>query len=236
MSSRIPTPHINAPEGAFAETVLMPGDPLRARFIAEQYLEKAELINNVRNVQGYTGYYNGKKVSVMASGMGCPSIGIYSYELFNFYNVKNIVRIGSAGAISPNLKLKDIVVALSAYTDSGYISTLGFRGNAAPCCSYELLSKAMDYAKKLPCNVVCGPLFSSDAFYSEVSQIDILSRLGVLAVEMEAAALYMNAARAGKNALAICSISDSLVTGEELSAEERQIGFRNMMELGLSLV
>ena len=150
MSSRIPTPHINAPEGAFAETVLMPGDPLRARFIAEQYLEKAELINNVRNVQGYTGYYNGKKVSVMASGMGCPSIGIYSYELFNFYNVKNIVRIGSAGAISPNLKLKDIVVALSAYTDSGYISTFGFRGNAAPCCSYELLSKQWIMRKSFP--------------------------------------------------------------------------------------
>ncbi len=236
MSSKIPTPHINAPQGAFAETVLMPGDPLRARFIAEQYLEKAELVNNVRNVQGYTGYYKGKKVSVMASGMGCPSIGIYSYELFNFYNVSNIIRIGSAGAISPKLQLKDIVVALSAYTDSGYINSFGFRGNAAPCCSYSLLSRAMDYAKQLPCNVVCGPIFSSDAFYSEKSQVDTLSKLGVLAVEMEAAALYMNAARAGKNALAICSISDSVVTGEELSAEERQIGFRNMMELGLSLV
>ena len=236
MSSRIPTPHINAPAGAFAETILMPGDPLRAKFIAEQYLEKAELVNNVRNVQGYTGYYKGRKVSVMASGMGCPSIGIYSYELFNFYDVKNIIRIGSAGAISPRLKLKDIVIAMSAYTDSGYISSFGFRGNAAPCCSYELLSKAMEYAKNLPCNVVCGPLFSSDAFYSDASQTETLSKLGVLAVEMEAAALYLNAARAGKNALAICSISDSLVTGEELTAEERQIGFRNMMELGLSLV
>ena len=236
MSSRIPTPHINAPAGAFAETILMPGDPLRAKFIAEQYLEKTELVNNVRNVQGYTGYYKGRKVSVMASGMGCPSIGIYSYELFNFYDVKNIIRIGSAGAISPRLKLKDIVIAMSAYTDSGYISSFGFRGNAAPCCSYELLSKAMEYAKNLPCNVVCGPLFSSDAFYSDASQTETLSKLGVLAVEMEAAALYMNAARAGKNALAICSISDSLVTGEELTAEERQIGFRNMMELGLSLV
>ena len=137
MSSRIPTPHINAPEGAFADTVLMPGDPLRSRFIAEQYLENAELINNVRGVQGYTGTYKGKKVSVMASGMGCPSIGIYSYELFNFYDVKNIIRIGSAGAISPKLKLKDIVIGMSAYTDSGYISSFGFRGNVAPCCSYE---------------------------------------------------------------------------------------------------
>ena len=236
MSSNIPTPHINAPAGAFAETVLMPGDPLRARFIAEQYLEKAELVNNVRGICGYTGYYQGRRVSVMASGMGCPSIGIYSYELFNFYDVKNIVRIGSAGAISPKLKLKDIVVAMSAYTDSGYISSFGFKGNAAPCCSYELLSRAMESAKKLPCQVLCGPIFSSDAFYSSVRQTETLSGLGVLAVEMEAAALYMNAAKAGKNALAICSISDSLVTGEELSAEERQIGFRNMMELGLSLI
>ena len=236
MSSNIPTPHINAPAGAFADTVLMPGDPLRARFIAENYLEQAELVNNVRGIQGYTGLYKGKKVSVMASGMGCPSIGIYSYELFNFYNVKNIIRIGSAGAISPKLKLKDIVIGLSAYTNSGYVESFGFHGNAAPCCSYELLARAMENAKSLPCNVVCGPLFSSDAFYAEASQTELLSRLGVLAVEMEAAALYINAARAGKNALAICSISDSLVTGEELPAEERQTGFRNMMELGLSLI
>ena len=236
MSSKIPTPHINAPEGAFADTVLMPGDPLRARFIAEQYLENAELVNNIRNVQGYTGYYRGKRVSVMASGMGCPSIGIYSYELFHFYHVQNIIRIGSAGAISPDLKLKDLVIAMSAYTDSGYVNSFGFRGNAAPCCSYSLLSKAMKYAENAPCNIICGPVFSSDAFYSDVSQTEILRRLGVLAVEMEAAALYMNAARAGKNALAICSISDSLVTGEELTAEERQVGFRNMMELGLSLI
>lgn len=236
MNPRIPTPHINAPEGAFAETVLMPGDPLRSKFIADNYLENPELVNNVRGVQGYTGLYKGKKVSVMASGMGCPSIGIYSYELFNFYDVKNIIRIGSAGAISPGLKLKDIVIAMSAYTDSGYINSFGFRGNAAPCCSYPLLAKAMENAKNLPCNVVCGPIFSSDAFYSDASQTETLAKLGVLAVEMEAAALYMNAARAGKNALAICSISDSLVTGEELSSEERQIGFRNMMELGLSLI
>jgi len=235
MSNHIPTPHINAPAGAFADTVLMPGDPLRAKFIAEQYLEHAELVNNVRGVQGYTGYYQGKKVSVMASGMGCPSIGIYSYELFNFYDVKNIVRIGSAGAISPKLKLKDIVIAMSAYTDSGYASSFGFSGNLAPCCSYELLSKAMEYSKNLPCNVVCGPLFSSDAFYSDVKNTAVLSGLGVLAVEMEAAALYLNAAKAGKNALAICSISDSLVTGEALPAEDRQNGFRNMMELGLSI-
>ena len=236
MSSSIPTPHISAPAGAFAETVLMPGDPLRSRFIAENYLENAELVNDVRGIQGYTGWYRGKKVSVMASGMGCPSIGIYSYELFNFYDVKNIIRIGSAGAISPKLKLKDIVIAMSAYTNSGYLNSFGFQGNAAPCCSYELLSRAMQNSVSLPCNVICGPIFSSDAFYSDSSQTELLSRLGVLAVEMEAAALYINAARAGKNALAICSISDSLVTGEELPAAERQTGFRNMMELGLSLI
>ena len=235
MSSPIPTPHINAPAGAFADTVLMPGDPLRAKFIAEQYLEKAELVNNVRGVQGYTGFYKGKRVSVMASGMGCPSMGIYSYELFNFYDVKNIIRIGSAGAISPSLKLKDIVIGMSAYTDSGYVSSFGFSGNLAPCCSWELLSKAMQYGEKLPCNVVCGPLFSSDAFYSDVKQIPVLSGLGVLAIEMEAAALYLNAAKAGKNALTVCSISDSLVTGEALPAEDRQVGFRNMMELGLAI-
>lgn len=236
MDSKIPTPHINAPAGAFAETVLMPGDPLRSKFIAENYLDNPVLVNNIRGIQGYTGTYKGKKVSVMASGMGCPSIGIYSYELFNFYDVKNIIRIGSAGAVSSRLKLKDIVIGMSAYTDSGYVKSFGFDGNASPCCSYELLKKAMDHAKDLPCNVVCGPIYSSDAFYSDVSNLDVLTRLGVLAIEMEAAALYLNAARAGKNALAMCSISDSLVTGEELPAEERQIGFRNMMELGLSLI
>jgi len=173
---------------------------------------------------------------VMASGMGCPSIGIYSYELFNFYDVRNIIRIGSAGALSPDLKLKDIVIGMSAYTDSGYVKSFGFNGNVAPCCSYELLAKAMENSRHMTCNVVCGPIFSSDAFYSDASDtMVVLKKLGVLAVEMEAAALYMNAARAGKNALAMCSISDSLVTGEALPAEDRQVGFTQMMELGLSL-
>ena len=233
--SKIPTPHINAPAGSFADTVLMPGDPLRSKYIAENYLENPVLVNNVRGVQGYTGYYQGRRVSVMASGMGCPSIGIYSYELFNFYDVKNIIRVGSAGAVSAKLHLKDIVIGMSAYSDSGYLSSAGFHGNLAPCCSYDLLARAMEYGKKLPCNVVCGPIFSSDAFYSDTDQLETMTRLGILAVEMEAAALYLNAARTGKNALVICSISDSLVTGEELSAEDRQIGFTNMMELGLSL-
>ena len=235
MSDMIQTPHINAPAGAFAETVLMPGDPLRAKFIAENYFENPVLVNNVRGVQGYTGTWHGKKISVMASGMGCPSIGIYSYELFHFCGVENIIRLGSAGALSPRLKLKDIVVGISAYTNSGYVRSFGFSGNLAPCCSWDLLSRAMENAKNLKAQVVAGPLFSSDTFYGENDDAQRLAKLGVLAVEMEAAALYLNAAVAGKNALAICSISDSLVTGEELSAAERQESFREMMELGLSL-
>ena len=233
--SPVPTPHISAPEGAFAETVLMPGDPLRAQFIAENYLENPVLVNNLRGVQGYTGTWKGKKISVMASGMGCPSMGIYSYELFNFYDVQNIIRIGSAGAVSPVLKMKDIVIGMSAYTNSGYVNSFSFNGHLAPCCSYELLSKAVEAGKKLDCNVVCGPIYSSDVFYNERNIQPELWEYGILAVEMESAALYLNAARAKKNALAICSISDSLVTGEALTGEERQIGFRNMMELGLSI-
>ncbi len=235
MSSSIPTPHINAKENDFAETVLMPGDPLRAKFVADNYFENAVLVNNVRGVQGYTGTWKGKKVSVMASGMGCPSIGIYSYELFNFYNVQNIIRIGSAGAISPNLKIRDIVIGMSSYTDSGYAKSFGFGGNLAPCCSYDLLRKAMDQAEKMNLRVFAGPLFSSDAFYSDNSPTEALSKLGVLAVEMESAALYLNAARAGKNALTICTISDSIVTGEATTAEERQESFTAMMELALSI-
>ena len=172
----------------------------------------------------------------MASGMGCPSIGIYSYELYHFYDVKNIIRLGSAGALTDQLKLNDIVIGLSAYTNSGYVKSFGFDGNLAPCCSYELLEKAVSQGRKMGLNIHCGPIFSSDAFYSESNASKVLAGLGVLAVEMEAAALYLNAAKAGKHALTICSISDSIVTGEELSADERQNGFRNMMELGLSLI
>ncbi len=235
MSSSIPTPHISAPAGAFADTVLMPGDPLRSRYIAENYLDNAELVNNLRGIQGYTGFYHGKRVSVMASGMGCPSIGIYSYELFNFYNVQNIIRIGSAGAASAKLRLKDLVIGMSAYTNSGYVRTFEFDGELAPCCSYELLALAMEKAKELGLNVHCGPIFSSDTFYDDRNRLPNFQKLGILAVEMEAAALYLNAAAAGKKALAICSISDSLVTGEAMSGEDRQTGFHNMIELGLAL-
>ncbi len=233
--SSIPTPHITAKEGDFARTVLMPGDPLRSKFIAEHFLKNARLVNNTRGVQGYTGEYNGKLVSVMASGMGMPSIGIYSYELFNFYGVENIIRIGSAGMISQKLKLRDIVVGLSCYTNSNFGKQYGFDGNVAPCCSYALLQAAMEAGKKIGQLPVPGALYSSDIFYDESGAGGKLEKLGVLAVEMEGAALYMNAARAGKHALCLCTISDNPVTGEELDAEARQNTFTNMMKIALEI-
>ena len=229
--SNIPTAHINAKAGDFAPTVLMPGDPLRAKFIAETFLENPVLVNNIRGVQGYTGTYKGKRVSVMASGMGMPSIGIYSYELYNFYGVENIIRVGTAGMLDQRLKVRDIVVGMSAYTNSNFGKQYGFDGNVAPCCSWELLSKAMAAGEKLGQTPIPGALYSSDIFYDESGAGAKLQKLGVLAVEMEAAALYMNAARAGKHALAICTISDNPFTGEELSAEERQMNFTQMMEI-----
>ena len=233
----IPTPHINAPEGAFARTVLMPGDPLRAKFIAENFLEDAQLVNNVRGVHGYTGQYKGKRVSVMASGMGMPSIGIYSYELFNFYGVDNIIRIGSAGAMTDKLKLRDVVAAMSTYTDSNYGAQFGYKGTLAPCCSIELLTGAIEAAGKLGYPLIPGPIASHDAFYAqgEYSAMPSLQKLGVLCVEMEAYALYLNAAAAGKNALALLTISDSVVTGEALPAEDRQTTFTHMMEIALEI-
>lgn len=233
--SNIPTPHITAKAGDFAKTVLMPGDPLRAKFIAETFLENPVLVNNVRGVQGYTGAYKGKRVSVMASGMGMPSIGIYSYELYNFYGVENIIRVGTAGMLDQRLKVRDIIVGMSAYTNSNFGKQYGFDGNVAPCCSWELLSKAMAAGEKLGQTPIPGALYSSDIFYDESGASAKLQKLGVLGVEMEAAALYMNAARAGKHALAICTISDNPFTGEELSAEERQNNFTKMMEIALEI-
>ena len=230
-----PTPHINAKPGDFAETVLMPGDPLRAKFIAETFLENAVLVNNVRGVQGYTGNYHGKRVSVMASGMGMPSIGIYSYELFNFFGVENIIRIGSAGAISPALKLRDIVIGMSASYNSIYADQFGLPGTYAPTASYSLLKKATDAADALGISVTVGNILSNDLFYDDAQSTLAWQKMGVLAVEMESAALYMNAARAGKNALCICTVSDSLVTHEECSAEERQSTFTQMMRLALEI-
>ena len=233
----IPTPHNTAKLGDFAPTVLMPGDPLRSKFIAETFLTDAVLVNNVRGVQGYTGTYKGKKVSVMASGMGMPSIGIYSYELFNFYGVENIIRIGSAGALTDKLQLRDVVAGMSAYTDSNYGGQFAFNGTLAPCCSYKLLQEAVAAAEKIGQPIVPGPIYSSDAFYGQgsYSAMPILQKLGVLCVEMEAYALYLNAAAAGKNALALLTISDSLVTGESLPAEDRQNTFTRMMEIALEI-
>ena len=231
----IPTPHITAKEGDFAQTVLMPGDPLRSRFIAENFLQDARLVNDVRGVQGYTGLYHGKKVSVMASGMGMPSIGIYSYELFNYYGVENIIRIGSAGMISQRLKVRDIVAGISAYTNSSFGAQYGFRGQLAPACSYSLLENTVETGRKLGQEIQVGPIYSSDTFYDESEPLGVLQKLGVLAVEMEAAALYMNAARAGKNALCLCTISDNPFTGEGLNAEQRQTTFTRMMEIALEI-
>lgn len=234
--SNIPTPHIAAKEGDFAKTVLMPGDPLRAKFIAETFLTDAVLVNNVRGVNGYTGYYNGKRVSVMASGMGIPSMGIYSYELFNFYDIDNIIRIGTAGSIHPDLKIRNVVLAMGACTDSNYGAQYELPGTFAPIASFELLRKAVKVIEEMG-NVgyKVGNVVSSDVFYSDRQTTAAWQKMGALAIEMESAALYMNAARAGKNALTICTISDSLVTGEVTTAEERQTSFDDMMKIALEI-
>ena len=229
------TPHNEAVQGAFAKTVLMPGDPLRAKFIAETFLTDAKLVNNVRGVQGYTGTYQGTPVSVMASGMGMPSIGIYSHELFHFYDVDNIIRIGSAGAISPKLKLRDIVMGQGSCTDSNYLYQFGLPGSFAPIASYELLETAISVAREKGVEPAVGNLLSSDVFYNKTYNTLDWGNMGVLAIEMESAALYANAAEAGKRALAICTISDSLVTGEALPAADRQTTFTQMMEIALGV-
>ena len=233
--SNIPTPHIEAKAGDFAKTVLMPGDPLRAKFIAETFLKDAKLVNNVRGVQGYTGTYKGKRVSVMASGMGMPSIGIYSYEHFHFYDVENIIRVGTAGVIRPDLKVRDIVMGQGACTNSSYGRQFDLPGDFAPICSFALLQKAVKAAENLGITPVVGNLYSSDTFYDDSMGLSKWQKMGVLAVEMEAAALYMNAARTGKNALAICTISDNPFTGEATTSEERQRNFTKMMEIALEI-
>lgn len=233
--SKLPTPHIAATEkDSFAKTVLMPGDPLRAKYIAEKFLADAQLVNNTRGVQGYTGYYNGKRVSVMASGMGMPSIGIYSYELFNFYDVDTIIRVGSAGAISPELHLRDVVIGLGACTNSNYASQYNLPGTFAPVADFETVTKAVEAAKKLGVTPFVGNILSSDTFYDDANSLAVWQKMGVLAIEMEAAALYMNAARSGKKALCICTISDCPLTGgEECTALERERTFDRMIEIAL---
>ena len=231
-----PTAHNSAKAGDFAKTVLMPGDPLRAKYIAETYLENPRQVTAVRNMLGYTGTYKGKEISVMGGGMGMPSIGIYSYELFNFYDVDQIIRIGSAGALQDHMKLMDVVIGMGACTDSNYAYQYGLPGTFAPIADYELLNRAVETAKRQGTNVVVGNVLSSDVFYNAMGNVTALWRgMGVLAVEMEAAALYMNAAKAGKKALCMLTISDHLYTNEHLSAEDRQLGFRKMMEIALEL-
>jgi len=233
----IPTPHIQvAKKGVIAETILLPGDPLRAKFIAETYLEDVVQFNTIRNAFGYTGIYKGKKISVMGTGMGMPSIGIYSYELIHFYGVKNLIRIGSCGALQENLKLYDILIGMGACTNSNYQKQYNLPGSFAPIASYELLQKAVDTAKKANTKVHVGNILSSDIFYDDDRDSwKQWAKMGVLAVEMEAAALYMNAIRAGVNALCILTVSDSLVTHEVTTSQERQNAFTKMMEIALEL-
>lgn len=235
--SKVPTAHNAATVGQIAKTVLMPGDPLRAKYIAESYLENVTCFNTVRNMLGFTGTYKGKPVSVMGHGMGIPSIGIYTYELFNFYDVDNIIRIGSAGALSDDLDLKDLVIAMGACTDSNYAKQYQLPGTYAPIASYPLMQKAIEEAQKRGIKIAVGNVLSSDMFYNaNKSANDAWKSMGVLCIEMEAAALYMNAAKAGKNALCILSISDHIYKGTELSAQERQLGFKNMIEVALDII
>ena len=235
MKKNYPTPHIKATPEEIAKTVLMPGDPLRAKLVAEKYLEDAVLFNNVRGIQGYTGKWKGKPISVMVSGMGMPSIGIYSYELYNFFGVENIIRIGSAGSMNADVKIRDLVFGMGACTNSSYGDQFGIDGRYAPIASYELLSGAVELAKERNITYHVGNLLSSDTFYDDTDRTMSWAKMGVVAVEMEAAALYMNAARAGKKALAICTVSDSLVSGEATTAEEREATFTGMIELALDL-
>lgn len=231
-----PTPHIAAQYGEIAETVLMAGDPLRAKYIADNYLENPVQFNNVRGMLGFTGTYKGKRVSVMGHGMGIPSIGIYSYELFNFYGVKIIIRVGSAGSYHPDLNLGDLVIAQGACTDSNYGAQYELPGTFAPIGDFDLLRAAANACEARGIHYKVGNILSSDVFYSENPHNESWMKMGVLAVEMEASALYMNAARSGNRALVICTISDHIIKGEALSSAERQTTFTHMMEVALDLV
>ena len=234
MSNQFATPHINAVPEDFAQTVLMPGDPLRSKLIAETYLTDAKLVNNVRGVQGYTGTYKGVPVSVMASGMGMPSMAIYSYELFQNFGVDNIIRIGSAGGIAEKVKMRDIVVAMGCSANSNYVNQYQLPGTFAPVADYELLTVAVKQCESIGATYHVGNILTSDVFYNDEDSVnEKWNRMGVLAVEMETAALYCNAARLGKKALAICTVSDHVIRNEALSAKERQESFTEMMEIAL---
>ena len=234
--AKTPTPHIGAKYGEIARTVLMAGDPLRAKFIAENFLTDPVLFNEVRGMLGYTGTYKGKRVSVMGHGMGIPSIGIYTYELFNFYGVNTIIRVGSAGSYHPDLKLGGLVIAQGACTDSNYGAQFELPGTFAPIGNFDLLRAAAAACEARGIHYMVGNILSSDAFYSDHPHTDSWRKMGVLAVEMEASALYMNAARAGKRALVICTISDHLITGEVMPSDMRRTSFTNMMEIALSII
>ncbi len=233
----VPTPHIAAKAEDIAKTVLMPGDPLRSQFIAKTYLEDAVLVNNVRGVQGYTGYYNGKKVTVMASGMGQPAIGIYSYELFKYYDVDAIIRVGSCGSFHPDLHVRDIVIAMGACTNGNFAAQFNMPGQFAPIADFDLVRRAADLCRKKGVNYKVGNIFSSDMFYNAAGTDMEWAKMGVLGVEMESAALYCNAAWTGKKALCICTVSDNFLHPEEnATVEERQNSFTDMMEVALGLV
>ena len=237
-----PTPHISAKPGDFGKTVLMPGDPLRSKFIAETFLENPVLVNNVRGVYGYTGYYKGVKVSVMASGMGMPAIGIYSHELYNGYGVENIIRVGSAGSIQDHINLYDIVLGQGACTDSNFAHQFHLPGTYAPIADFKLLTEAVKACEAYEATYHVGNINSSDVFYGDhagvpegLDSVYALNKMGVMALEMEAAALYMNAARYGKRALCICTISDHVLKGVETTSEERQTAFTTMMKVALDV-
>lgn len=233
----LPTPHIGAREGEIADRVIMAGDPLRAKFMAETFLTNPVQYNAVRGMLGFTGEYNGKRVSVQGHGMGMPSIGIYTYELYNFYGVKRIIRTGSAGAYHPDLELGDVVFAQGACSDSNYAAQYNLPGVYAPIADFGVLRAAVEKAEAMGINYKVGNLLSSDVFYGDDSEAwRSWQKMGVLAVEMEAAALYMNAARSGNEALCICTISDSLVHGTACSAEQRQTSFTNMMEIAFDII
>jgi purine-nucleoside phosphorylase len=230
------TTHNNAEKGQIADCVIMPGDPVRAKYIADNYFENAVCFNNIRGINGYTGTYKGKRVSVMASGMGMPSMGIYSYELYNYYDVTSIIRIGTAGALSDKLKLMDVVIAMGACTDSNYASQFNLPGTFAPIADYELLRKATDCADNMKISTSVGNIVSSDVFYNDNNDVnESWKKMGVLAVDMETAALYDNANRAGKKALSILTVSDHLFRDEHLLAEERSTLVDNMIKLALEI-
>ncbi len=236
MVDKTPTPHIGAKLGDIAETVIMAGDPLRVKFMAETFLDNPVQFNNVRGMLGFTGTYKGKRVSVMGHGMGMPSIGIYTYELYNFYGVKTIIRVGSAGSIQHDLHVGDLVVAMGACTNSNYACQYELPGTFAPIADFSLVREAVETCERLGYRYKVGNVFSSDVFYGENPHNDKWINMGVLAVEMEIAALYMNAARSGNRALGICTISDHILTGEVTTAEERQTTFTHMMDVAFSLI